>query len=199
MDAPTDAVPRSPSTHTIRRMTIRNKLFMEHITDQISMGKASSIINGAIEITHVEITPDFKYVNVFWNHVSDIPISQEALQKCAWIIRHELSQLRVIGVVPPIQFVENKQHLIQEEVEKKLAIIESNSQDFKILSYAEQIELAASYIDQASREKPIVNNESKPDNSEPDEPYIELPEMRHDVLGLDHNKVMTQVIFLFYA
>lgn len=184
---------RSPSTHTVRRMTIRNKLFMEHITDQISAGEASSIINGAIEITHVEITPDFKHVNVFWSPTCDTPISQEALQKCAWIIRHELSQLRIIGVVPPIQFVENKQQSIQNEVEKRLATIESDLEDFEILSYSEQIELAASHIDQTLCKEQIV------DNHQSDGPHIKLPAMRHNVLGLDHHKIMSRVIYLSCA
>lgn len=184
---------RSPSNHTSRRMTIRNKLFMEHITDQISMGEASSIINGTIEITHVEITPDFKYVNVFWNPTTDTPISQEALQKCGWIIRHELSQLRVIGVVPLIQFVENKKNLIENEIKKRLAAIESDIKDFEILSYSEQMELATLHIDQALHKDPMMGNDSE---SEPD---IKLPVMRQDVLGLDHSKIMTLVISLFYA
>ncbi|XP_014471977.1 PREDICTED: uncharacterized protein LOC106743024 isoform X2 [Dinoponera quadriceps] len=174
--------------HTKRRMTIRNKLFMEHITDQIAMGEASDIINGAIEITHVEITPDFKHVNIFWNH-TDIPISEESLKKCAKIIRHELSQLRVIGVVPPIQFVANRQQMIKDEVEKKLAIIESDIENLEILSFSEQMELANSHINQASHKISVVN-----DNPESDEPHIELPMMRHDVLGLDHHKMMTQII-----
>ncbi|XP_032681781.1 uncharacterized protein LOC116849092 [Odontomachus brunneus] len=178
---------RSPSNHTVRRMTIRNKLFMEHITDQISMGAASNIINGTIEITHVEITPDFTRVNVFWNPTSDTPISQEALQKCGWIIRHELSQLRVIGVVPLIQFVENKKNLTQNEIKKRFVAIESDIKDFEILSYSEQMELATSHIDQASHEDSIISNDSE---SEPD---IKLPVMRQDVLGLDHSKIMTQI------
>ncbi|XP_025161969.1 uncharacterized protein LOC105184523 isoform X2 [Harpegnathos saltator] len=184
-----DPIVRSPSTHTVRRMTIRNRLFMKHITDQISMGEASSIINGAIEVTNVEITADFKKVNVFWNQISDVLISPEILQKCALIIRHELSQLRVIGVVPPIYFVRDKQHLIQQEVEKKLAMIESDLHDFEVLSYSEQIELAALHISQDVHKEPTMDNDSESDGS-----YLELPVMRQDVLGLDHHKIMTRIV-----
>lgn len=184
---------RSPSNHTVRRMTVRNKLFMEHITDQISMGEVSSIIDGAIEITYVEITPDFKCINVLYRYTTDTPISQEVLEKCGWIIRHELSQLRVIGVVPPIHFVEDKQYKIQDIVEERLQSIESDFKDSNILSFSEQMELAISHVDQSLHKEPMVDNGSEPDESE-----IKLPAMRQDVLRLDHSKIMTQVMSLPY-
>lgn len=184
------------SVHTVRRMTIRNKLFMEHITDLISMGGISDISNN-IEITHVNISPDFKYVNVFWihsdNNACTTSVSKEALQQCAKIIRHELSQLRVIGVVPPIQFVQNKQFSMQKEVENKLATL-NIEEDCESLSYSEQMQLIASHISTADH---TVNTEPDPNlnvpNSEVDEFYVELPAMRHDVLGLDHHKIMSRI------
>ncbi|XP_072765636.1 putative ribosome-binding factor A, mitochondrial [Anoplolepis gracilipes] len=180
------------SVQTTRRMVIRDKLFMKHITDLMSMGEISDIISGSIEITHVKITSDYKLVNVFWIHSTDDVssfISEETLQKCAKIIRHELSQLRVIGIVPPIQFVEDKQFAIGKEVERRLAMI--NFEDDKS-EYSEQIQLDASHtdiIDQVSHAKPDTNYDSEIDKS-----YIELPMMRYDVLGLDHNKIMSRII-----
>jgi len=162
---------------------------MQHITDMMSMGEVSDIIKEDIEITHVKITPDFKYVNVFYisNNAS---LDQEALQKCARIIRHELSQLRVIGIVPPIQFVQNKQCLREKEVERRLAMI-NFEEDSEILS--EQMQLLnisdASNVDQ--HKESIANHDFKAD-----EFYIQLPTMRHDVLGLDHHKIMSRVIYL---
>ncbi|KYN34317.1 Putative ribosome-binding factor A, mitochondrial [Trachymyrmex septentrionalis] len=169
----------SPSMHTKRRMIIRDKLFMQHITDMMSMGQVSDIIKESIEITHVKITQDFKCVNVFYISSSDTPIDHESLQKCAGIIRHELSQLRVIGMVPPIYFVENKLYFREKEVEKRLAMI----------TFEEDSETSdVSSVDQILHKKPIVN-----DNSKMDEFYIQLPIMRHDVLGLDHHKIMSQI------
>lgn len=186
--------------HTQRRMAIRDKLFMEYITDQISMGEVSDIINTGIEITHVKITADFKCINVFWIYSNDNAaslVTEEELQRCAKIIRHELSQLRVIGVVPPIQFVKNKQFFIEKEVEEKLAIIASE-QDIDE-SYPEEIQLAASRIsatkkNQTLQEEPLSNNDS-----EIDESPMQLPVMRHDVLGLDHHKIMSRVIYYYFV
>lgn len=174
-------IDKSPSLHTRRRMIIRDKLFMQHITDMMSMGEVSDIIRGAIEIINVKITADFKYVNVFYT--SNNYVSQEMLQKCAGIIRHELSQLRVIGIVPPIQFVEDKQYYTQKEVERRLALINFEEE---VLS-SEQCDNPDS-VDRTSYNESIADNDSKAD-----EFYIQLPVMRHDVLGLDHHRIMSQV------
>ncbi|KAG5321475.1 RBFA factor, partial [Pseudoatta argentina] len=178
----------SSSMHTRRRMIIRDKLFMQHITDMMSMGQVSDIIKESIEITHVKITQDFKCVNVFYIPSNDASVNQEALQKCAGIIRHELSQLRIIGIVPSIYFVENKLYCREKEVEKRLAMI-TFEEDSKILSKQMESDMSdVSSIDQILHKKPVVN-----DNSKMDEFYIQLPIMKHDVLGLDHHKIMSRI------
>ncbi|XP_011167831.1 uncharacterized protein LOC105201500 [Solenopsis invicta] len=179
----------SLSMHTKRRMMIRDKLFMEHITDMMSMGEVSDIIKGSIEITHVKITPDFEYVNVFYISSNDdaLSVDQEALQKCARIIRHKLSQLRVIGIVPPIQFVQNKQYYIANEVDKRLGMINFEEAN-EILS--KQMLLDISELDSVDHnlQEPTTKLESEIDRF-----YIQLPVMRHDVLGLDHHKIMSRI------
>lgn len=182
---------KSPSVHTKRRMIIRDKLFMEHITDMMSMGEVSDIIKGGIEITHVQITPDFKYVNVFYiSNNDDASPKQEELQKCAGIIRHELSQLHVIGVVPPIQFVQNRQYFIGKEVERRLAMI-NFEEDSEILP--EQMQLNTSELSSVLHQESTAKHDSETDRF-----YIQLPVMRHDVLGLDHHKIMSRVIYLMF-
>lgn len=55
----------------------------------------------------VMVTPDFKGVNVFW--IAKGTESDEDLEhlftKNAGALRHELSSLRVMGVVPKINFI----------------------------------------------------------------------------------------------
>lgn len=177
------------SAQTMRRMVVRDKLFMKHITDLMSMGEVSNIIKGDIEIIHVKITSDFKRVNVFWIHTTDNAssfVSEEALQRCAKIIRHELSQLRVIGIVPPIQFIEDKRFSTTMEVEKRLAVI--NLEDDK--THSEPIQFDDSYTDTLDQTLHL-----EPDTNHSSDSYIELPVMRHDVLGLDHHKIMSRVIY----
>lgn len=168
-------------------MTIRDKLFMEHITSLVSMGAVPDIVQEGIEITDVKITADFKYVNIYWipsNNDIYSSVSEEVLEKYARIIRHELSQLRVIGFVPPIQFVENKKFLYQKEVERRLQMI-------KLDEDSEQVELVSSSASTEDREA-IVD-----DNSVIDE--FQLPVMRNDVLGLDYSRIMGRVIYLMLS
>lgn len=163
---------------------------MQHITDMISMGEVSNVIKENIEITHVKITPDFKYVNVFYIPSNDnASFDQETLKKCAGILRHKLSQLRIIGIVPPIQFVPNKQYFIQMEVERRLATINFEED---ILS-SEQMQFDISDVNQTSHKESIANQENEADKFD-----IQLPMMRHDVLRLDHHKIMSQVIHLIF-
>lgn len=53
------------------------------------------------------VTPDFKGINVFWiaKGTKDDDILEALLMKNAGSLRHELSQLKVMGVVPKINFV----------------------------------------------------------------------------------------------
>lgn len=53
------------------------------------------------------VTPDFKGVNVFWiaKGTENDETLEKLLTKNAGALRHELSQLRVMGVVPKINFV----------------------------------------------------------------------------------------------
>ncbi|XP_011871908.1 PREDICTED: uncharacterized protein LOC105564265 [Vollenhovia emeryi] len=183
---PTDA---SPSASTQRRMMMRDKLFMEHITDMMSMGQVSDIVKGDVEITHVQITADFKHVNVYYiPNNYDTSVSQEALQKCARIIRHELSQLRVIGVVPPIQFVENKQYSMQREIDRRLAMINFEEASEVSLEPAQVDASGMGDADQTARKESTANCDSEADDF-----YTKLP-MRHDVLGLDHHKIMSRIV-----
>lgn len=184
----TNATNKALSMHTVRRMTIRDKLFMKHITDLISMGEISDVLNKDIEVTHVKITADFKYINVYWIPIEEFAPSEKTLQKCANIIRHKLSELRVIGVIPPIQFVRNLQYSIMEQVEEKLKTL-TLEQENDPLSCSELSQLFSSDADdQALHEEANLNYHFDVDKSD-----TALPVMRHDVLGLDHYKIMSRI------
>jgi ribosome-binding factor A len=91
-----------------RRVSVLNKLFMKHITDLLSTGEYSSEFSGyGIEINRVQISPDYMALNVFWvaRNAQNDEIVEKLLKKNAGFLRHELSSLRVMGVVPIIQFV----------------------------------------------------------------------------------------------
>jgi ribosome-binding factor A len=107
-----------------RRVSVLNKLFMKHITDLLSTGEYSSEFSAyGIEINRVQISPDYMALNVFWvaRNAQNDEIVEKLLKKNAGFLRHELSSLRVMGVVPIIQFVKDKHFSKIVEVESRLA------------------------------------------------------------------------------
>ncbi|XP_043596346.1 uncharacterized protein LOC122573691 isoform X4 [Bombus pyrosoma] len=144
------------------------------------------ILNKNIEISHVKVTADFKLINVYWidNNTKNTDI-EELLQKCAFQLRHELSQLRVIGIVPPIQFVKCKGISILREVEQKLKIMDFG-EDHVSSPYPDAIQQTIT----ASGTSDVNQND---ENVENDNLSVTLPVMRHDVLGLDHYRIMSQI------
>jgi ribosome-binding factor A len=53
------------------------------------------------------VAPDFNKVNVFWlvKGTESDEVVEKILKRSAGQLRHELSELRVMGVVPHIEFV----------------------------------------------------------------------------------------------
>lgn len=178
------------SIYTVRRMIVLNKVFMKYITDLMSTGEiVPEILNKNIEISHVKVTADFKLINVYWidNNTENNDI-EELLKKCASQLRHELSQLRVIGVVPPIQFVKCKGISTLREVEQKLKIMDFG-EDYVSSPYSDAIQQTIT----ASETSDVNQNVG---NVENDNISITLPVMRHDVFGLDHFRIMSQVYYV---
>lgn len=159
-----------------RRIHVLNKLFMQHITDLMSTGEVSETILGrGLEISHVKVTPCFQYVNVFWmakgSAESDANMEQ-ILRKAAGIIRHELSQLKVMGEVPKINFVKDRMQSKFAEVEHLLARADFG-EDYEPSSWAQLKQDMVPHLTEQSTEK--------------------LPPMRHDVLGLDQRDIMEKI------
>ncbi|XP_076754812.1 uncharacterized protein LOC143425695 [Xylocopa sonorina] len=170
-------------------MNVLNKVFMEHITDLMSTGEIEpKILDRNIEISHIKVTPDFKLINVFWiDHNLQESDTEELLKKCTFQLRHELSQLRVIGNVPPVQFVKCKGIAKLKEVERKL-----NALDFD----AEHVSTPyPNDIHHIVTAKILVNNkeiESVKNGSE-NSFSVSVPMMKHNVFGLDHYRIMTKI------
>lgn len=158
-----------------RRVHVLNKLFMQHITDLMSTGEVSETILGrGLEISHVKVTPCFQYVNVFWmakgSAESDANMEQ-ILRKASGIIRHELSQLKVMGEVPKINFVKDRLQSKFAEVEHLLARADFG-EDYEPSSWAQLKQDMVPHLAGCTET---------------------LPPMRHDVLGLDQRDIMEKI------
>ncbi|KAF6207962.1 hypothetical protein GE061_016411 [Apolygus lucorum] len=115
-----------------RRMVVLNKLFMKNITEVLATGTTAHSIEGlGIEISKVAITSDFQNVNVLY--VCKIkprpPDLEERLVDAGFSLRHELSQLQLMGVVPRINFVEDKTLKNLERVEELLMVADKGTEN----------------------------------------------------------------------
>lgn len=162
-----------------RRVNVLNKLFMKHITDQLASGSLSEQVLGkGLEISRVKMSPDFNGINVFWiargGAHSDAEI-ETTFHKCSGILRHELSQLRLMGEVPRINFVKDRSYANLADVDQLL----------KECDFGEEYEGSNSSSDQIREELGF----NKLDDNEDD-----IPPMRHDVFGLNHKEIMTGIL-----
>ncbi|KAJ8935416.1 hypothetical protein NQ314_012835 [Rhamnusium bicolor] len=163
-----------------RRASVLNKLFMRHITDQMATGESSSEILGhGIEINKVQVTPDYKIVRVYWiaKGTQNDEVVESVLQRNAGILRHELSQLRIMGVVPIIKFVKDKHYAHIVELDNKIAIADFG-EDYTPPDSVEKLKT----------ELEILESEGKDELED-----LPLPPMPQNVLGLNHADILEKV------
>lgn len=55
----------------------------------------------------MQVTPDFNFINVYWIAQGDKMDEEieKLLHANSGLLRHELSQLKVIGIVPMVKFL----------------------------------------------------------------------------------------------
>ncbi|KAH8267043.1 hypothetical protein KR044_004652, partial [Drosophila immigrans] len=172
----------SGSKQNTRRIAVLNKLFMTHITDLLATGEAAEAILGrGLQVTRVKITSDFSCVNVYWLG-NDATLETE-LQRCSGLLRHELSQLRLMGEVPRIKFVRDRSGSNINQVEGILRTL-----NLQPVEEEEQQEESPHYdVAQTARQEFY----GQPTTTTT---VATTPEMRHDVLGLDHRLIMDKIL-----
>ncbi|XP_017869179.1 PREDICTED: uncharacterized protein LOC108617853 [Drosophila arizonae] len=178
------------SRNNTRRMSVLNKLFMTHITDLLAAGQAAeSILGRGLQVSRVKICSDFSCINVYWLG-SDISLEAD-LQRCSGQLRHELSQLRLMGEVPRIKFVRDKSGSNINNVEGILRSLNlSKPVKYKFDGQGKHVEQQLQHnfdVAQTMRQEFYGNAATL-------SPTSELSEMRHDVLGLDYRLIMDKIL-----
>ncbi|CAH1269696.1 RBFA [Branchiostoma lanceolatum] len=110
-------------TESIRQRVVNNTL-KKHITDLVQSCQVSQELEDAqVEITKVSVTPDFLTARVYWKApgFEDDKHIEDLLDRSRFELRHALIQLHVIGKVPPIVFIKDKEQAAIDEVERLLA------------------------------------------------------------------------------
>ncbi|XP_055843054.1 uncharacterized protein LOC129909914 [Episyrphus balteatus] len=188
MDSPFNFNNPKKSDHgSLRRVKVLNKLFMTHITDLLATGQASQKILGkGLQITRVKVTPNFQFCNVYWMAKGDVHEAEleNELQKCGGMLRHELSQLRLMGEVPRIHFVRDKTFANLAHVETVLKTADFG-EDHKQIDPSFEVK-------NDLYQNPLKVDEAVTIKKEEDEEP--LPEMRHDVFGVDWRAIMLKIL-----
>lgn len=186
-----DPKPIAPRSVTLReskgasrRVVVLNKLFMKYVTDIMATGEISDVILGhGIEITRVKMSTDFQMLCVYWmatdSKGSDESL-EEKLKRAAGPLRHELSQLKLMGEVPRISFVKDKHYSQLSEVDRLLAIADYGEDYVPLLPGTVRNRMFT----------PQFRTTSVGD----DDDESTLPPMRHDVLALDHAAIMNRIV-----
>lgn len=187
------------STHRNRRVTVLNKIFMNHISDLMATGEvADNLIGRGIEISHVKVAPDFSVVNVYWFADKDADMNEETekvLKVSAGHLQHELTGLRVIGMVPPINFVKNKQINIGREVENRLSKVDFG-EDYVPSAHIPLRKVPTLKTSLSADVKAKLSQIEGENKVEEDDSEISVPEMRQDVMGFDHSAILKKVEYI---
>lgn len=187
-------VKREPSKQAKRRINVLNKLFMRYITDLMATGEISQELLGkGIQISGVRVTSDFNMVNVLWvaNGTENDESIEKSLKKAAGALKHELSELRVMGVVPYITFVKDKKLASANEVEELLKIADY-PEDYTPTEVAEQLKDEIQLYNSLSSDLVKKIKALDVDQQEESE-ESPLPEMEHNVFGLDQAGIMRKI------
>lgn len=142
----------------------------------------------------VKVSPDFQSLNIFWlaqddENDSDI---EQILRTMAGSVRHELSQLRLMGEVPRIYFVRDKHFSKAIEVDALLSKADFGA-DFvptdPTLFMKATLELQMKLSDDIRARIYEAEEEAEDDDSVEEE----FPVMRNDVMGIDHSYIMKKI------
>uniref|UniRef100_A0A182PAA0 Ribosome-binding factor A, mitochondrial n=1 Tax=Anopheles epiroticus TaxID=199890 RepID=A0A182PAA0_9DIPT len=154
-----------------RRVAVLNKLFMKNITDLMATGSFASDLYGyGIQISRVRVAPDFREASIYWfstNLNKDVKIDGILKPLCSRL-RHELSQLRLMGEVPQLTFVLDKRYYVEGLLNSLL----------KEADYGEDA---------------VDGNVDEDAMTKLEDQRLCEPEMRHDILGLDHAQIMSRI------
>lgn len=148
-----------------------------------------------LQVSYVKVSPDFRSLNVFWiAQGSDNDLHLEnILKSMAFPLRHELSQLRLMGEVPRIFFVKDKLYSKGLEIDNLLRKADFG-EDFVptdiTLFMKSNMRLQIKFPEEVKAKLEELEQSLSHEDYEEEE----LPEMRHDVLGLDHSMIMKKIV-----
>ncbi|GCC34956.1 putative ribosome-binding factor A, mitochondrial [Chiloscyllium punctatum] len=117
--------------HSIRMRALNNMLY-KAITELLDSNEVSSeLYDHKVEISKVMLTVDFSACRVYWVASGSVEKDysvQQLLQKCSAHVRHLIISRQVMGNVPPVVFVKDRQQSAIAEVERLLEFADYGSE-----------------------------------------------------------------------
>ncbi|KAG7335677.1 hypothetical protein KOW79_000370 [Hemibagrus wyckioides] len=152
------------------RVRTLNTVLYKSISDLLSSHEVNAQLpSHNVEITKVSLLADYSVCRIYWktslSSDRDGQI-QQVLDKCAPRIRYLLISQQILGSVPPLVFVKDKQFAALKEVENLLKIADYGSGD--------------------DSEKLVLNEKD-------DESSVHTAERKRVVFGVDHDALYKQV------
>lgn len=167
-----------------RRITVLNKLFMKYVTDLMANHSliGERIAGCSVEVTGVKVCQQFHGLHVYWlgSTDNDDKLVEQRLASIAGPLRHELSQLRLMGEIPRITFIKDRTYALVKEVNERLLIADFGEDYDPTGGRNARKEFQTEY-----EAEDILNSTSDIEST--------LPPMRHDVMGVDHKAIMSRI------
>lgn len=182
-----------PGKRATRRVAVLNKLFMKYTTDLLTTGNLSEdVVGRGIEISKVKVSQNFQLLSIFWvckGTQSDVE-TEQILNKVAGPLRHEMSALRLMGEVPYIQFVKDRQEAVIYNLNQRLATADYG-EDY---TPTDPGHILKTHFSLDTKLSPDMKAKIKQleDQIPPEE--VPIPEMTNCVYGLDHSKIMNRLL-----
>ncbi|OWR54682.1 hypothetical protein KGM_214658 [Danaus plexippus plexippus] len=177
-------VKNEPGKRGVRRIAMLNKLFMKNITDILS--------TGTVSLKVVKIMPNLQSINVFWvckGDASDVQ-TEALLHSIAGPLRHELSTLRLMGEVPYIFFVKDRQESQTVDLDRRLAVADYGD-DYTPTEIGHLLRTDFTLNTKLSPEVKAKIKQLEEKIYDSEDP---IPEMTHNVYGLDHAKILNRLL-----
>ncbi|KAJ8354341.1 hypothetical protein SKAU_G00219080 [Synaphobranchus kaupii] len=125
--------PKKLKQESTMRMRVLNTILFKAISDFLSSHEVSAeVYNLNVEISKVSLPADFSNCRVYWKTSGTSErdsLIQEVLDKSALPLRHLLISHQVLGSVPPLVFLRDKQYAALIEVEHLLKIADFGEEE----------------------------------------------------------------------
>ncbi|KAM9200667.1 putative ribosome-binding factor A, mitochondrial isoform 2-T2 [Mergus octosetaceus] len=136
------SVVKGDHTKTRKEDTIRcrvlNNLIHKAVSEMMSTGEVNQeLYDLKLEICKVSLASNFSACRVYWNPAAiteNESYVESLLQKSAPRIRYLLMSQQILGNVPPIVFVKDKEAVAVKKVEELLSIADFGPEEEKVLS-----------------------------------------------------------------